>query len=88
MILNLFDSISKNNNLDSKLVEEKVIDLLKSKGSLTFSEIAKELNIENGDRQILLIVLQRMILDNKIKKEKIHITSEEGINLTSRFSLL
>ncbi len=87
MIINLFDLTNKNRNLDSKFIEDKVIELLRDKGFLNFSEIAKELNIEKGDRQILLTVLQRMILDNKIRKEKIHITSEEGINLTSRFSL-
>ena len=74
-------------NLDSKFIEEKTIALLRNKGSLTFSEITRELNLENGEREILLNILQRMIIEERIKKEKIQITTEEGINLTSKFFL-
>lgn len=87
MLIENFDFKSKEKNLDPKFVEEKTIDLLRTKGPLTFSEITRELNIENGYRGILLNILQRMMVEGRIKKEKIQITTEEGINLTSKFFL-
>lgn len=87
IFIEFFDSRNKKNNLDIKMIEDKVIDLLKNKGSLTFSEIIRELMIENGDREILLSVLNRLVTENKLKKEKIHTILEHGINLTSKFSI-
>lgn len=87
MLIENFDFKNKERNLDPKFLEEKARDLLRNKGPLTFSEITRELNIENGDRRILLDILQRMIAEGRVKKEKIQITTGEGINLTSKFFL-
>lgn len=87
-MLNDFDSNNREKNFDPKFVEEKIIGLLRNKDSLNFSDICKELDIKNGEREILLDILQRMIIEKKIKKEKIQIVSEEGIIFTSKFSLL
>ena len=87
MVTKNFYFQSNGKNLDSKFIEERTIDLLRNKGDLTFSEITRELNIENGDREILLNILQRMAIEKRIKKEKIKILTDEGINLTTRFFL-
>lgn len=87
MLIGNFDFKNREKNLGPKFVEEKTMDLLRNKGPLTFSEITKELNVENGDRKILLDILQRMIIEGRMKKEKIQITTGDGINLTSKFFL-
>ncbi len=87
MLMENFDFKNKEKNLDPKFIEEKTVDILRNKGPLTFSEITNELNIDNGDREILLMTLQRMMIEGKIKKEKVQTTTAEGINLTSKFFL-
>jgi len=87
MLIENFDFKNKEKNLDPKFIEEKTINILRNKGSLTFLEIANELEIDNGNREILLVTLQRMMAEGRIKKEKVQITTLEGINLTSKFFL-
>ena len=87
MLIENFDFKNKEEKLDPRFIEEKTIDLLRNRGSLTFSEITKELNIENGDRTTLLNILQGMMIEGRIKKEKIQVTTEEGIIFTSKFFL-
>ena len=72
----------KYNNLYSK-----IIDLLKERGSLTFPEIANELNLENGDREVLISILRKLEAEGKIKSSKTHINIKNGISLTNRFFL-
>lgn len=74
----------KRTYMDPKEIETKVFELLKNK-KLTFYELASELKLENGDRELLLKILLRLESEGKIKKEKVQINLENGINLTTRF---
>ncbi len=74
-------------SINSKNLYSKVIEILQDKKSLTFPEIVKELNLENGERIILIDVLRKLESEGKIKSIKTQITTNGGISLTSRFFL-
>ena len=87
MILNEFVISNKDNQDNIKDLNEKVFNLLRTKGSLTYKEIADELNLVNGSREILVDVLFKLVAMGKLKQERITVQTPTGINLTSRFSL-
>lgn len=77
------------NSKDSvKDIDEKVIELLKEKGKLTYHQIVDLLKLENGDKDILVNVLLKMVFSGKIKKENISEITSNGIRMTSRFSFI
>ncbi len=84
LMLNESNFNGKKVNMDPKEIETKVFELLRDQ-KLTFYEIANELGLENGDRELLLKILLRLEREGKIKKEKIQINLESGLNLTTRF---
>jgi len=70
-----------------KEIDERVIDLLTKNKKLTYAQIVNLLELENGDRDILVDVLSKMVFSGRIKKENVTTITPNGIGMTSKFYL-